>query len=281
MWKICLGANGFLAGKLHGYAVTFDQFLDHAAEQGYDGVELHPGLSLFPTPDYQGGVRGLREKVFAKGLQVAGIQACVTEGRVASSERGERVVYSKSCIRQVELCQALGGDQCGFWPAGRQPDLSDGQIIERLVEVFRPVAARARELGVMTTIEPEPVQIDYTYEIGAAIVAAIGSSNFRIIYDCAHAEVMTGDALAAVRRYAGKFGHVHFCDADGTVRDRPGASNTSTHLAAGEGRLDLPAILEALADTGYDRWLQIDVWEHPEPFRCSRETLAAVRAVLG
>ena len=132
----------------------------------------------------------------------------------------------------------------------------------------------------MTTIEPEPVQIDYSYDIAVQIVDAVASDYFRLIYDCAHAQVLVGDALKAVTEFASHIGHVHFCDSDGLTRNDVGASRTSTHLAAGDGCLDLPGILTTLREVGYDRWLQVDTWEHPDPIRCSRKTKSLVDATL-
>ena len=114
----------------------------------------------------------------------------------------------------------------------------------------------------MITIEPEPVQIDYSYEIAVQIADTVGSSHFQFIYDCAHAEVMAGDTLEDPTQFGHYIGHVHFCDSDGTVQCKDGASQTSKHLAAGNGTLDLVDILKTLHKTAYDRWLQIDVWEN-------------------
>ncbi len=207
-----------------------------------------------------------------RGMIVAGTQASVAAGVAFSDSPEERAAWSEAAMAQVNLCHKLGGVQCGFWPAGRQLDLPDDVIVSRLADVFKPVAEWAEEPGIMTTIEPEPVQIDYTYEIAEKIVDAVGSDYFKIILDCSHAEVMTPGALDAVTEYAGKIGHIHFCDSDGTTLMMEGGSHSSKHLAAGDGHLDLAAILKALGETGYDRWLQIDVWEHLDPIRCSQVT---------
>ena len=105
----------------------------------------------------------------------------------------------------------------------------------------------------MITIEPEPAQIDYSDEIAAQIVDTVGSSHFQFIYDCAHAEVMVGDALEALTQFENYIGHVHFCDSDGTVRCEDGASQTLKHLATGNETLDLANMLKTLHKTGYDR----------------------------
>ena len=280
MWKLCLGQNGFISNRLYNYNFSPEDILDHAAEMGYDGIELHHALDPYPEPTDDAAIRKYAEKVTSRGMIVAGIQARVAQGRILSEDPEERAAWSKAAIPQVDLCHKLDGVQCGFWPGGRQPNLSDNTIVSWLSDAFKPIAERAEELGIMTTIEPEPVQIDYCYEIAEKIVDAVGSEYFKMIMDCSHAEVLAGSALEAVKKYAGKIGHIHFCDSDGTVLTREGGSNSSKHLAAGDGKLDLPAILKALKETGYDRWLQMDVWENPDPIRCSRVTKQFVDAEL-
>ncbi|HIA68099.1 TPA: sugar phosphate isomerase/epimerase [Candidatus Poribacteria bacterium] len=280
MWKTCLGTNGFIAQQLYGYDYSLEEVLNHAQEMEYDGIEVHSRFDPFPNQVDEVAVAAYAEKITSRDMNVAGIQARITEGKIFSDQVGERKAWSQSAIGQVEFCHKLGGVQCGFWPASRQPDLPDRVLVSRLSEALMPVAERAEQLNIMMTIEPEPVQIDYSYEIAAQIVDAVGSSNFRFIYDCAHAEVMVGDALEAATQFGPYIGHVHFCDSDGTVRSQEGASQTSTHLAAGDGMLDLSAILKALHQTGYDRWLQVDVWENPDPIDCSRRTKLFVDSVL-
>jgi len=38
------------------------------------------------------------------------------------------------------------------------------------------------------------------------------------------------------------------------------------HLTLGEGTMDWQAMLSTLLDGGYTGWLDIDLWEHPDPF---------------
>ena len=280
MWKTCLGTNGFIARKLYGYDYSPEEILDHAQEMEYDGIEVHNQFDPFPNQDDDVATTIYAEKIISRDMEVAGIQAQITKGKIFSEQPEERKAWTQSAIGQVEFCHKLGGVQCGFWPAARQPDLPDQVLVSRLSEAFIPVAERAENLNIMITIEPEPVQIDYSYEIAAQIVDTVGSSHFQFIYDCAHAEVMVGNALEAVTEFGHYIGHVHFCDSDGTVRCEDGASQTSTHLAAGDGTLDLSSILKTLHKTGYNRWLQVDVWENPNPIDCSHRTKLFVDSVL-
>jgi hydroxypyruvate isomerase len=280
MWKLCLGINGFaVVGPIHNVKVTYEEVLEHAAKLGYDGIELdgRDGAGIAPYPDVHDAatVAAYARNVTSYGLEVVGIQAGVTRGEIGSPDQSSRLEWGRCAVEQVEFCHAMGGVQCGFWPAMKQPDLPQEEVVSRMSEALRPVAARAEELGLMTTIEPEAIQLAYNYALAARVVDAVGSPNFRLIYDCGHAQMLDGDALEAVTRYAGYIGHVHFCDSDDS-----NFQNVARHLGTGEGTLDLNAILNALRDVGYDRWVQADVWGHPEPFRASRLLKGTLDAFL-
>ena len=213
-------------------------------------------------------------------MEATDIQAQITGGKIFSEHPEERKAWTQNAIDQVEFCHKLGGVQCEFWTVARQLDLPDQVLIPRLSEALISVAETAKKLNIMITIAPEPAQIDYSDEIAAQIVDTVGSSHFQFIYDCAHAEVMVGDALEALTQFENYIGHVHFCDSDGTVRCEDGASQTLKHLATGNETLDLANMLKTLHKTGYDRWLQVDIWENPNPIDCSRRTKLFVDSVL-
>ena len=49
------------------------------------------------------------------------------------------------------------------------------------------------------------------------------------------------------------------------------SSQTSKHLAAGDGTMDLVTLINAFRRMNYPGWMQVDVWENPDPFRASRK----------
>ena len=51
---------------------------------------------------------------------------------------------------------------------------------------------------------------------------------------------------------------------DGTCTDFE--SRSSTHLTLGNGSMDWQSMLSELLDGGYAGWLDIDLWEHSDPF---------------
>ena len=72
-----------------------------------------------------------------------------------------------------------------------------------------------------------------------------------------------------IKKFAGRFGHVHFMDNDGTQRVIDGRVGTSKHQTIGDGNVDLKAILQELYNQGYDSWIEFDLWDIPDIFRAA------------
>ena len=84
MWKTCLGTNGFIARKLYGYDYSPEEILDHAQEMEYDGIEVHSQFDPFPNQDDDVAITIYAEKIISRGMEVAGIQAQITKGKIFS-----------------------------------------------------------------------------------------------------------------------------------------------------------------------------------------------------
>ncbi len=281
VWQVCLGLNGFISSRLYGYNISVDQILDHAVRIGCDGVELHSALDPYPEDMSDiSQVDRFREKYRRRGLKIAGIQTFVPAASGAAEEVAIREAYADGVSKQIDFCKTIGARVAGVWPGGRIPEISDDEIISRLVDTFKRCVKKAEDNDILICMEPEPVQVDYSYEIAKAVVEEIDSSHFKIIFDFSHANVITKDPLGAIKEFEGKIGHVHLTDNDGKTCELPGSSHSSNHLEIGKGNLDIKRILEALRDSGYDEWIQVDVWENPDPLKCSERNKRLLDEIL-
>ncbi len=84
--------------------------------------------------------------------------------------------------------------------------------------------------------------------------------------DTGHLLLAGGDPVGALRDWAGRIGHVHVKDGDTEILGRALADGADLRelmgrggfAPLGEGELDLPGVVAALRDTGYQGWVVIE-----------------------
>jgi sugar phosphate isomerase/epimerase len=291
MWKICLGINGWMAGKndmgIYDYSHSIEEILDHAVKMGYDGIEL---CNISPDP-YPEDLRDLnqiekfKKKYTSRGLKIAGLQAKAPRTG-ASANEDERMACAKALLDNVVFAKKLGADFVGAWPAPRQPSLTDCEVSQRLIDTFRKFFKRAEEEAIELAnmnivVETEPTESFFNLTIAKTVLDEINHPNFKLLFDFAHINILTNeDPFKALRQFRRKIGHVHLADNDGTRWTSAKDGMSSKHLIIGEGNLNIKYMLEGLRDINYDGWIQIDVWQNPDPFRCSLVNKTVIDAIL-
>tara|TARA_R100001143_G_scaffold63512_1_gene71136 strand:- start:19056 stop:19937 length:882 start_codon:yes stop_codon:yes gene_type:complete len=93
-----------------------------------------------------------------------------------------------------------------------------------------------------------------TSKWGVELVDRIGSDHFKLLYDIYHMQIMEGDVIRTIRDYHDYFSHYH----TGGVPGRNEIDETQ--------ELYYPAIMEAIADTGFDGYVGqefIPTWDDP------------------
>ncbi len=270
-WPLCLGENGFASAK-DAYGKVYEQaeIWEKAVQLGYEGVELHGQYHPIPAPREE--LVALRQRARASGLRIAGFQ---TGGPNPCLGRAESAAYVDMLKRAIDAAVTLEADVVGCWPGPSMPQVAESDKIRALADAYRSVAPLAESAGVVLAMEPEPVVIADSIAIAMGVVNAVGSPAFTLIYDVAHATVLgQGDPVSVIKTFSPYIGHVHFTDADGSCRVlADGRTETSTHLAPGEGTVNLAAVLETLQESGYRSWVQADVWQHPDPWLAAEKNI--------
>jgi len=133
--------------------------------------------------------------------------------------------------------------------SGNRKGVSDVAGLEHCAVGLEPIVKYAEKLGVMVAMEllnskvnHEDYQCDHT-QWGVALVDKIGSPNFKLLYDIYHMQIMEGDIIATIRRYADYIVHFH----TGGV---PGRNEIDESQ-----ELYYPAIMKAIKELGYDGYV--------------------------
>lgn len=133
--------------------------------------------------------------------------------------------------------------------SGNREGLSDEEGIANCVAGLEPLLPLAEEQGVILFMELLNSKVDhpdYHFDhmaFGAEVAARLSSDHFRLLYDIYHAQIMEGDVIRTIQDHADIIGHYH----TGGVPGRNEIDETQ--------ELNYPAIMRAIADTGFEGWV--------------------------
>lgn len=272
--KFAFNTNGAANHRL-------DDALGLIADAGYDGVALTLDIHhLDPfAPDFPAERRRVAARLRQLGL------GCVVETGArflldprakheptlvtASVEgRARRVEFLS---RALEVAADTGADAMSFWAGVPKPGVDIRQAHDWLCEGAAQVARRAEQLGTVAALEPEPGMLIETADDWVALaIPGLG-----LALDTGHC-LVTGerDPAAAVRHFAAHLGTVSIEDMKRGVH---------IHLPFGEGDMDLPGIVAALDEVGFDKLVCVELSREshradtmiPESLRYLRDVLAS------
>lgn len=153
--------------------------------------------------------------------------------------------------RVIPLVPLFGARVFVITNAWRQPGTADPW--PRLVTRTRALARVAEEAGVTLAQEFEPgFVVDSTAAL-ERLFAEVASPALAANLDLGHAFLSDPDPVASIRRLGPRLVHGHVEDMKRGVH---------AHLLPGEGDMDLPACLAALAASGFAGPLALDLYQH-------------------
>lgn len=129
--------------------------------------------------------------------------------------------------------------------SGNRNGLDDEKGIENCaigLKRLMPIAEKHKVTIVMELLNSKVNHKDYQCDKtpwGAALCEAVGSENFKLLYDIYHMQIMEGDVIATIRKYHPYISHYH----TGGVPGRNEIDETQ--------ELYYPAIMKAILDTGF------------------------------
>ena len=245
---------------------------------GYEGIEIAP-FTLGPKPiELDAGKRSdLRRIVADSGLETIGTHWLLakTEGYYLTHPEAEvRRRTGDYLVALAELTRDLGGSLMVLGsPKQRDllPDVSKEAATAYAEEVFRRITPRLAEVDVTLCLEPlAPSETDFlnTCDEANEIIARVAHPNLVLHMDVKAQSAETEATVPElILRHAAKAGHFHAQD---TNRRGPGM-----------GDVDFVPILRALVESGYDRWVSVEVFDYsPGPNETARISIETLRADL-
>jgi sugar phosphate isomerase/epimerase len=255
--------------------------LDLLEEAGYDAVALTLGFPHLDPGAPAAEVAAVRDRL-ARAHDGRGMHVVVETGTrylldprhkhapaLVDEHAGPRLAYLR---RAVEVAAALGARTVqlfsGVLASGEPPHVG----LDRLRDRLPGLTTHAADHGVRLALEPEPGMLVETVADALALHADLGSPPaLGLTVDVGHCLVVEPHGVAGALAAAGP--HLHHVQID----DMP--TTHHEHLPFGQGALDLPAALAALAAVpGYDGVVSVELprhsWDAP---RQVRDAIAALR----
>jgi sugar phosphate isomerase/epimerase len=248
---------------------------DFVAKCGYSGLEIAP-FTLAPrisevTPDQRANIRRAAEK---SGLQIIGLHWLLakTEGlHVTSADAGIRKKTSEYLAELARACRDLGGDILVFGsPLQRKipPHVTREQAVDYAIDTIQQTLKTLEETNVRLLLEPlAPTETDFLNTCNEALQLAdsIGHPLVGLHLDV---KAMASESVPTpelIRRNAGKFGHFH--------------ANDPNRRGPGFGDTDFVPIFQALAESHYDGWVSVEVFDYsPDSETIAQESLKYMMA---
>lgn len=258
-----------------------DDALVLIAEAGFDGVALTLDwhhLDPF-APDWTVAAAHLRSRLKQLGLGAVietGARYLLDPRRkheptLLHPEPDGRARRRAFLKRAADIAAQIEAEAVSFWAGVPQPGVARADAVAWLDEGLSDVLAYAEGLGVTMAFEPEPGMLIET-------VAEWGALRERhpaltLALDTGHC-LVTGDIEPedAVRAYAPHLGTVAI---EGMRR------GDHTHLPLDQGDMNLPTVLGALQEIGFDRLICVELSrESPRAHDAIPESMRHIQAAL-
>jgi sugar phosphate isomerase/epimerase len=245
---------------------------------GYDGLEIAPfTLARRITELSASRRRELRTIVSDSGLETIGLHWLLakTEGfHLTTPDADVRRDTADYLVALAEATADLGGTLMVFG-SPKQRDVLPGVTYEQAFEfaagVFSSIMPKLGALGIDFCLEPlAPSETNFLNTCADAerMINRVNHPNFKLHMDVKAQSAEPGETVPRlIARHAARAGHFH-------------AQDTNMR-GPGMGDVDYLPIMKALVDSGYDRWVSVEVFDFsPGAKETARLSIACLRESL-
>lgn len=237
-----IGYQGISITLDHGALNPFDERLESQLSEVAAALKKHQLRCVIET-----GARFLLDP------QAKHEPTLVTDNPASRSRRVEFL------CRAIDTAARLNADCVSLWSGIVHDKASQPEAMLRLAGGLRPVLAYAAEKQIDLAFEPEPGMLINTlasYDRLLTELAAnkINAARLRLTIDIGHLHCQGELPIPEkIRQWADRLANVHIEDMRANVHE---------HLMFGEGEIDFPPVIAALAEIRYDGLLSVELSRH-------------------
>jgi len=233
---------------------TFHDFVNRAAELEVDGVSLESCFFESLEPGYLGQIKD--------ALDEKGLERVLAWGHPDGLEAGRNVEAWKEMNSLIPKARFMGADIMRIVASSLMfRNEPHGPQIDAVVKMLAESVKIAEDQGVVLAIENH---IDYTSEEIEQILQRVGSEALKVNFDTGNTLRMMEDPVAAARRLGPYTVATHTKDVDACRHVRPEEWYFFSSVPVGTGLIDMPGVVRALAETGYQGVLAVESDHHKD-----------------
>lgn len=168
-----------------------------------------------------------------------------------AEDRARRLAF----YRHALACAAELQSQCVSLWSGRLRDPADeATAFSRLLAGLEELLAHAQRLGIPIGFEPEPGMFIDSMAAFERLLARLDAPLLRLTLDIGHLQCQGETPPEAyIRRFASRLVNVHIEDMRRGVHE---------HLTFGQGEIDFPPVIQALAEIRYAGGVHVELSRH-------------------
>ena len=236
----------------------FEKAFAHAANLGYQGVEIAPFTIHNDAFEISAQRRTeIRDCASEHGLEIIGLHWLLTKTEslhLTTADAAMRKRTAEYLAELARLCRDLGGSVMVFGsPPQRNVEagVTNQQATDHAVEVFKLIAPVLDQCGVTLALEPlgpEETNFMQTAESAIAIMAAVDSPNVRLHLDVKAMSTESKSIPDIIRDSRESLVHFH--------------ANDPNRQGPGMGDVDFVPIFKTLKEIQYDGWVSVEVFDY-------------------
>ncbi len=189
-----------------------------------------------------------------------------------------RAIRREHTKRALRLAAELGAPSIQTEPGGPlQPGQQWDAAAATFYDALMPCVEVAEEVGVDLLIEPEPELLIERFDQYLEFTARINSPRVGLNFDVGHAFCVGEEPQDWIPKMAPHTRHYHVEDI--------AADRVHAHRIPGRGAIDFSAVLTAIAATGYDGFVTVELYPYiDDPDAAGREAkehLEQIAAAVG
>jgi len=233
---------------------TFRDFVRRAVELGADAVSLESCFFESLEPGYLAEIKA--------ALDQHGLERVLAWGHPDGLEAGRNHAAWREMNSLIPKAQFMGADIMRIVASSLMfRNEPHGPQIEAVVKMLQESVKIAADHGVVLALENH---IDYTSAEIEEILQRVDSPALRVNFDTGNTLRMMEDPVAAARRLGPYTVATHTKDVEACRHVRPEEWYFFSSVPVGTGLIDMPGVVNALKDCGYQGALAVESDHHKD-----------------